>query len=181
MKQIRCTLICIQNFTILFCSHITMMKMLRKRPGEGWCQVCYCCVSPSLSCTRFCSAVDLESGLVALQAAVDLMSNNKYHEAVRLLKPKSVPLSGTLNWGHTSSLESPLVPPPKTRNVARPVIWGFPLRAETSMYHSMAYGTVLFLQAVFCVERVRGVCVWMCGLYNVLWRTVWVEVSKLQS
>ena len=37
--------------------------------------------------------VDLESGLTALQAAVDLMNNNKYHEAVRLLKPKSVPPS----------------------------------------------------------------------------------------
>ena len=35
-------------------------------------------------------SVDMASGLVALQAAVDLMTSNKYHEAVRLLKPKSV-------------------------------------------------------------------------------------------
>ncbi len=40
--------------------------------------------------------MELGQGLVALQAAVDLMSNNKYHEAVRLLKPKSVTSQCTL-------------------------------------------------------------------------------------
>lgn len=54
-------------------------------------------VSPTHCLCMFvdpCS-VDMASGLVALQTAVDLMTSNKYHEAVRLLKPKSVTAAHT--------------------------------------------------------------------------------------
>ena len=39
------------------------------------------------------------------------------------------------------------------------------IRSGYSIYHSMAYGTVIFLQAVFCVERVsQGRVMRMCGI-----------------
>ena len=84
----------------------------------------------------------MATGLDAVQLAVDLMNSNRYRKAIRLLKPKYV-CEPCIKWNssYMSLFPVPLPHPPHHR-------------ADVCMYYSTGYGSVLFLQAVFCMEKV---------------------------
>ncbi len=100
----------------------------------------------------YCSgggAISVAEGMESIQTAVDLMNNNQYREAVRLLKPQYVyPLCVTFTFDD-------LLPNTVPLNVIH--------RAEVSMYHAMAYASVLFLQAGFSMDQVHA-CTCTCDL-----------------
>ena len=87
--------------------------------------------------------MSVAEGMESIQTAVDLMNNNQYREAVRLLKPQYV-------YTCTFTFDDHLPNAVLICNVTH--------RAEVSMYHAMAYASVLFLQAGFSMDQVRVQC-----------------------
>ena len=125
---------------------------------------CCCCCC----CRGFkADSIDLHASIAETQQALNLFLNNHFEEAKRILQPRCEIFALFVHI-FVSKYDVPHL---------------FSCRSDKNMYHSLGYGTIMFLQAAMTFESVRFEC-FKCESdywHHSIWSTSSLNVFRATS